>query len=160
MRPLPSERLNQKIKAVWRINSLIATFCWTGFLICPIIVLIVLTEISRIWLVIPIALFLVWRVPAFFVFPRIRYARWRYEILHDEVDILEGLFFVTRTIIPMIRVQYTDTSQGPIMRAFKLSSVAIVTAGGTVKIPGLTPQDADALRDKIAALAKIAKEDV
>jgi membrane protein YdbS with pleckstrin-like domain len=46
------------------------------------------------------------------------------------------------------------------MRAFGLASVTVFTAGGRVEIPGLTPEDADAMRDRIAALAKIAKEDV
>jgi membrane protein YdbS with pleckstrin-like domain len=73
---------------------------------------------------------------------------------------MKGLLFITRTIVPMIRVQYTDTSQGPVLRAFGLSSVTIYTAGGAVDIPGLTPEDADALRDRIATLAKAAKEDI
>jgi membrane protein YdbS with pleckstrin-like domain len=160
MRELPAERLNEKIKSVWRVNSLIATFFWALVTLGPLIPLVIFVKISPLWFLIPGGIILFWRVPSFFIFPRIRYARWRYELLSDEVDLMEGLFFITRTIIPLIRVQYTDTSQGPILRAFKLSSVKIVTAGGAVTIPGLTPAVADALRDKIAALAKIAQEDV
>jgi membrane protein YdbS with pleckstrin-like domain len=159
MRRIPAERLNVKIKSIWRVNSLIATFFLMLATLGSLIPLVIFAEISPLWFIGP-AVILVWRVFSFALFPRIRYARWRYEILPDEIDIMEGLFFITRTIVPMIRVQYTDTSQGPVMRVFGLASVSIFTAGGTIKIPGLTLGDADALRDKIAALAKIAKEDV
>ncbi|MDR2163681.1 MAG: PH domain-containing protein [Clostridiales Family XIII bacterium] len=160
MRTLPSEHLDKRIKSVWRVNSLIGTFILALIVTVVIFLLVRLAGLHLNWLPAPIIVFLVWRILSFAVFPRIRYARWRYELLQEEIDIMKGLLFVTRTIIPMIRVQYTDTSQGPVLRAFGLSSVTIYTAGGSEDIPGLTPEDADALRDRIIALAKAAKEDI
>ncbi|MDR0357296.1 MAG: PH domain-containing protein [Clostridiales Family XIII bacterium] len=160
MREIPSERLNEKIKKVWRITGLIGTFFLALVTFGPLIILTIFFDVGPLSFIIPSCIILFWRIPSFLFFPRVRYARWRYELLPDEIDIMEGLFFITRTIIPMVRVQFTDTTQGPIMRAFGLSSVKIVTAGGEKVIPGLTSERAEYLRDKIADLAKIAKEDV
>jgi membrane protein YdbS with pleckstrin-like domain len=55
----------------------------------------------------------------------------------------------------MVRVQHVDTSQGPIMRAFGLSDVKVSTAAGVHAIPALADHDADALRDRIAVLARV-----
>jgi membrane protein YdbS with pleckstrin-like domain len=94
------------------------------------------------------------------VLPPIRYARWRYELSHDFLDIAKGIVWRKRYIIPFIRVQNTDTRQGPILRAFGLSSVTVSTAAGEHEIPGLDNEVAGQLRDKAAELARIAQEDV
>jgi membrane protein YdbS with pleckstrin-like domain len=60
----------------------------------------------------------------------------------------------------MIKIQYTDTQHGPIMRAMKLATVRVMTAGGTEEIPGLPPDEAEALADRITALVKLVRENV
>ena len=92
--------------------------------------------------------------------PPIRYARWRYELTPDYLDIARGIFWRKRFVIPFIRVQNTDTRQGPILRAFGLSSVTVATAAGEHEIPGLGIEEADVLRDRAAELARLAREDV
>jgi membrane protein YdbS with pleckstrin-like domain len=94
------------------------------------------------------------------ILPPIRWARWRYAVLEDEIDIYRGIVVRKRIIVPLVRVQYTDTAQGPILRAFGLASVNVSTAAGDQSIPGLLIADADALRDRVAALAKQVHEDV
>ena len=94
------------------------------------------------------------------VLPPIRYARWRYELTDDFLDISRGIIWRKRFIIPFIRVQNTDTRQGPILRAFGLASVTVATAAGEHEIPGLAMAEADVLRDRAAELARIAREDV
>ena len=93
------------------------------------------------------------------VLPPIRYVRWRYELHDDYLDIAKGIIWRKRYIIPFIRVQNTDTRQGPILRAFGLSSVTVATAAGEHVIPGLATDVADQVRDRAAALARIARED-
>ena len=56
--------------------------------------------------------------------------------------------------------QNTDTRQGPILRAFGLSSVTVATAAGEHEIPGLALDVAEQLRDRAAELARLAQEDV
>ena len=94
------------------------------------------------------------------VLPPVRYARWRYQLSDDYLDIARGIVWRKRFIIPFIRVQNTDTRQGPIQRAFGLASATVATAAGEHEIPGLASEVADQLRDKAAELARIAQEDV
>lgn len=164
MRELPSQQLNPKVKNVWRIND--ALWLTVAFLCCFVpfacvrafepsaagwstIVLIVLAAVY----VVALAVFLA-------VLPPIRYARWRYELSEDYLDIARGIVWRKRFVIPFIRVQNTDTRQGPILRAFGLSSVTVATAAGEHEIPGLENHVADAVRDRAAELARIAQEDV
>ena len=86
--------------------------------------------------------------------------RWRYELSNDYLDIARGIVWRKRFVIPFIRVQNTDTRQGPILRAFGLSSVTVATAAGEHEIPGLSADVAEQLRDRAAELARLAQEDV
>ena len=94
------------------------------------------------------------------VLPPIRYQRWRYQLTDDYLEIALGIIWRKRFIIPFIRVQNTDTRQGPIMRAFGLSSVTVATAAGEHEIPGLDAEQAEQVRDRAAELARLAREDV
>ncbi|TWT04506.1 hypothetical protein FQV26_14395, partial [Planococcus sp. CPCC 101016] len=40
-----------------------------------------------------------------YLFPKIRWQRWRYEVREQEIELQHGLFIVTRTLVPMVRVQ-------------------------------------------------------
>lgn len=59
----------------------------------------------------------------------------------------------------MVRVQHVDTDQGPILRRYKMAAVSITTAATTHKIPTLFIEDADSLRDQIAALASVQEDE-
>lgn len=95
-----------------------------------------------------------------FLFPKVRWRRWRYEVFEQEIYIQHGILIVSRTIVPMIRVQHVDTKQGPILKRFRLASVTISTAATTHEIPALSEEDASELRDRISVLARVAKDDV
>ena len=88
------------------------------------------------------------------IVPRIRLARFRYEVREDEIDLLRGVFVVTRTLVPMARVQHVDTRRGPLSRLFGLAAVVFHTAAGANEIPALRTADAASIRDRIAELAK------
>jgi membrane protein YdbS with pleckstrin-like domain len=94
------------------------------------------------------------------IVPKIRWIQWSFDVFEEEIDIHKGIFWRKRIIIPLIRVQNVDTRQGPIMRANGLASFTVATAGGEHEIPGLDVAEADALRDRVAVLARIAQEDV
>ncbi|OZU89187.1 hypothetical protein CIL03_09270 [Virgibacillus indicus] len=98
----------------------------------------------------------------FFVFllPKLRFKRWRYEIFDQEIYIQHGILIVSRTLVPMIRVQHVDTKQGPILKKYQLASVTISTAATTHEIPALLEEDAAELRDKISVLARVDEDDV
>lgn len=162
MRELPQNQLDPRIKNVWRINdaawlTLVFLCCFVPFLIAaatdpaPWITLVLVVEA-----VVFVAALVLWLA----VLPPIRYVRWRYELSEDYLDIARGIIWRKRFIIPFIRVQNTDTRQGPILRAFGLSSVTVATAAGEHEIPGLGADVAEQLRDRAAELARLAQEDV
>lgn len=95
-----------------------------------------------------------------FIVTPIRYVRWSYELSPDYLDIAYGIIWRKRFIIPFIRVQNTDAKQGPVLRAFGLSSVTVSTAAGSHVIPGLITAEANDVRDRAAEFARLAKEDV
>jgi membrane protein YdbS with pleckstrin-like domain len=86
--------------------------------------------------------------------PLLRWRRWRYEVRDEELDLLRGALVVTRTVVPMTRVQHVDTIRTVIGDLFDLQSVAVHTAAGSNAIPALRPAEAAAIRDRIAQLAR------
>ena len=162
MKDLPTNQLDPKIKNVWRIND--AIWLTIVFLCCFIPFAIAVVAEPAGWMFIVLAVIvlvyivglIVWLV----VLPPIRYVRWRYEVSPEYLDIARGIIWRKRFIIPFIRVQNTDTRQGPILRAFGLSSVTVATAAGEHEIPGLDIAEAEQLRDRAAELARLAQEDV
>ncbi|WP_397536363.1 PH domain-containing protein [Rummeliibacillus pycnus] len=95
-----------------------------------------------------------------YLFPKIRWDHWRYEVREEEIEIQRGLFIVERTLVPMVRVQHVDTAQGPILKRYNLSSMSISTAATTHTIPALSVEEADQLRVRISELARVAEDDV
>ena len=162
MDQLPANQLDPRIKRVWRINDGL----WITFACACVAVPLALLQTTApgdlfgallaacglAWAV----MMVVWLV----VLPPIRFARWRYEVHTDFIDIARGIIWRQRTIIPFIRVQNTDTRQGPIMRVFGLASTTVSTAAGQHEIPGLDVASAEQLRDRAAELARLAREDV
>ena len=162
MRDLPANQLNPKIKNVWRIND--AIWLTVVFLCCFVQFAIAAAVDSAGWMFIVLAalaaLYVVGMVVWLVVLPPIRFMRWCYELSDDYLDIARGIVWRKRFVIPFIRVQNTDTRQGPILRAFGLASVTVATAAGEHEIPGLDSETAEQLRDKAAELARLAQEDV
>lgn len=162
MRSLPAHQLNPKIKSVWRISD--AIWILLAFLVCFLPFALAAAFDGSKWLFAVLGIvalvFAILLVVFTVVLPPIRFARWRYEVTPEYLDIAKGIVWRKRYIIPFIRVQNTDTRQGPIMRAFGLASVTVATAAGEHVIPGLGFSEAELLRDRAAELARLAREDV
>ena len=162
MRELPANQLDPRIKNVWRITD--AIWIIAVFLCCAAPFAVMALVEPEPWMTTVLAAeavaFAALLVLFVVVLPPIRYLRWRYELSPEYLDIARGIVWRKRFVIPFIRVQNTDTRQGPVMRAFGLSSVTVSTAAGAPEIPGLDAAAADALRDRAAELARLAREDV
>ena len=162
MREPPANKLDPKIRIAWRISDGgVATLVF-ALVAAPLVLALVWGAGSwaAVWLGIAIAAYAVALVVCLAVLPPIRYARWRYELSPEYLDIACGIIWRQRTIIPFIRVQNTDTRQGPILRALGLASVTVSTASGEHEIPGLSVEEAARLRDTAAEFARLAREDV
>lgn len=163
MKEMPVNKLDPRIKTVWRITDAIwIVLIFICIAITPFILSVIdaTAEVGRTLLaatgVCFVAALVIWLV----VLPPIRYARWRYEVTDDYLDIAKGIIWRKRYTIPFIRVQNTDTRQGPVLRVFGLASVTVSTAAREHVIPGLDFETAELLRDRAAELARLAREDV
>lgn len=84
--------------------------------------------------------------------PARQYQHLGYAMTGDHLRVVRGYMFHTDTIVPFVRVQHIDVGQGPVERWFKLAHVVVHTAGthnSIVTLPGLTHDDAVAIRDTI-----------
>ncbi|HHU19193.1 MAG TPA: PH domain-containing protein [Bacilli bacterium] len=159
MREHPKNRIERSAIRVWRIHGLIWSIIFiliTGNLFFssyqwnwPIWIAVIGSILTVI-----IAGFGV------FLFPPLRWRRWRYQLYDQEIYIQHGILIVKRTIVPMVRVQHVDTKQGPILRKFKLASLEVSTAATTHEIPALKLSEAEALRDQISVLARVEQNDI
>lgn len=95
-----------------------------------------------------------------FIFPSLRMKSWRYAIDEEQIEIQHGILIITRTLLPMVRVQHVDMEQGPLLRRYQLAEISISTAATTHTIPALEEKDAEQLRTYITNMARLAKEDV
>ena len=97
-------------------------------------------------------------VAAIAVVPELRWRRWRWEVREHEIDIRRGTVAVTRTLVPMLRVQHVDTRRDLLQQWLGLATVVFHTAAGANAIPALTVWEAGQVRDRIAELARTADE--
>jgi len=154
---LPANRLDPKVKTAWRLQALAA---W----VVPVIAAIIFVAITPMlglpsWIsLVTAAVVLGGLVVWLTAIPEIQYRRWRWEVADEEIRLQTGLIVRRRTVIPMVRVQHVDTSQGPIMGALGLSDVHVWTAAGSHAIPALAEDDAQRLRDRIAVLARVSDD--
>ena len=160
MRPEPQHRLPQNAIKAWRTGGLVwAVILWfiTGFLS-----FLTLQGSGPPWWINGIAgiVALIISILASTFLPGLRWKRWRYQVDEHEVDLRRGIFIIKRTLIPVKRVQHVDTRQGPILRNYDLSTVAITTAATTHEIPALDSETADEVRNQISNFARLAEEDV
>ena len=109
---------------------------------------------GTLWQLLPLAVFAV----GVGAVPELRWRRWRYEVRDEEIDLLHGTVRLTRTLVPMMRVQHVDTTRGPIDQVLGLATVVVHTAAGKTTIPALDEYDAGRLRDRIALLARTPDE--
>jgi uncharacterized protein len=156
-RPAPSQKLDPRALTVWRIGAAMGTlFIWLptiGFLLISYF-----ADFIWPWSPLVLAIPVLITILQVFIIPPIEWRRWCYEVTEREIDMQRGVFVVTRTLVPMSRVQHVDTQQGPLLRFYGLAAVTITTAGGGHEIPGLAVDVADEVRDRIAALAGVADD--
>jgi membrane protein YdbS with pleckstrin-like domain len=79
-----------------------------------------------------------------------------YRLREDDLVFRRGIMFLRVVAVPYGRMQLVDINRGPIVRAFGLSELKLVTAAAAthVTIPGLPEADAESLRDRLVDLAE------
>jgi len=142
-------RLHPRIRVVWAAKAAVTAA------VLAVLVLVV----DRLAVDLP-----VWVPPAVFLavliggvgLALVRYRVWRYEVREDALYLERGVFTRVRTVVPFVRIQHVDSSRGPLERVVGLASTVVYTAGSRgadVTVPGLTPDGADDLRERLKRLA-------
>ena len=83
------------------------------------------------------------------LYPPIEYRQWSYLITPDRIEIKKGIIFHSVRVIPISRIQHVMVSEGPLARHFKLASVTIHTAGGSMAIEGLAAETAQEICENL-----------
>jgi uncharacterized protein len=81
---------------------------------------------------------------------------WKYAEREDELLVSHGITFRELVVVPYGRMQFVDVAAGPLERAFGIATVELHTAtpATDAKIPGLHPDEASRLRDRLSALGQ------
>lgn len=88
------------------------------------------------------------------VVPRLAYRRWRYAIREHDLYTSKGAIWHIETLVPFDRIQFVESRQGPLDRAFTLTQVIVYTAAGkAASIPGLDRATAEAIREDLSKVA-------
>lgn len=79
---------------------------------------------------------------------------WRYAERADDLLISRGVLWRELTVVPYGRMQLVEVTSGPLERRYGLARVQLHTAAATTdaEIPGLVPDEAERLRDRLTEL--------
>jgi membrane protein YdbS with pleckstrin-like domain len=150
--PEPSRTLAPAARALWRLEG--ALTAATALIVAGVLQGVV----GGMWAVLAWAAAVVTGAVAVVLVPELRWRRWRWEVREHEIDIRRGALAVTRTLVPMLRVQHVDTKRDLLQQWLGLATVVFHTAAGSNEIPALTVAEAGQVRDRIAELARTADE--
>lgn len=163
MREMPANQLNPRIKSVWRIND--AIWIAVSFLCCFLpFAIIALVAPEEAWagvvaLIVAIV-FAALLVLCVVVLPPFAMLVGATSLRRITWILLAASSGASASSFRSSAYRTLTRAQGPILRAFGLSSVTVATAAGEHEIPGLGIEEADVLRDRAAELARLAREDV
>ncbi len=143
-------RLDPRVIQLWRVGQLIRTAVAAGLALA--------LESQLVW-ALPVGTLAgvvatLGAVLAIF-WPPAQYRAWSFQIREDDLFVRHGVLWRTTSIFPHARIQHVDTRHGPVERWLGLARLVIYTAGvrgADLVIPGLSLAEAEALRDRLAAL--------
>ena len=95
-------------------------------------------------------LLLVGSVVQALVWPSLSWRAFRYQLRADALLVSQGVLWQQTVAIPRHRIQHADLRQGPVERAWGLTTLVVYTAAGLSadgSIPGLDEDAAEQLRD-------------
>jgi membrane protein YdbS with pleckstrin-like domain len=150
----PAERLDPRAKTLWRITGALGALPLLAVGVFVSWSALRVVEVPLLLGILPLLAALMLFVVFVGVVPDLRWRRWRYEIRDEEVDLQRGIVWVSRTLVPLARIQHVDTQSGPLQRRFALATVIFYTAAGPNQIPELSAPVAAEVRDRIAALTR------
>jgi membrane protein YdbS with pleckstrin-like domain len=81
---------------------------------------------------------------------------WGYAEREQDLLVSHGVYFRQLVVVPYGRMQFVDVSAGPLERRFGIATVQLHTAAAATdaRIPGVPPEEAARLRDRLSALGE------
>ncbi|WP_144549645.1 PH domain-containing protein [Bacillus sp. X1(2014)] len=158
----PTEKISDDAVKMWRISNSVGH----GIALLFIAVLIVCTETLDWYGWIGIVLYILGGIGVlsaiYFIMIEPVYLQrtWRYKIDPQFVQLKHGKWQIQHTLIPMEKVEYVRTEQGPIMRRYQLYKIEIGTTTSSHVIPAIATDEAKKLKAEIAVYAKINDSDI
>ncbi|GAA1629443.1 PH domain-containing protein [Actinoplanes couchii] len=132
---------------------LIGIATWTVLLLAGAVAgSIMFEQVIWYWAMGGVLLLAVWRAVV-----AVRAVRaWGYAERDNDLLVRHGLLVRHLSIVPYARMQYVDVTAGPLERAFGLATVQLHTAAAAsnARVPGLAPEEASRLRDRLTALGE------
>lgn len=148
----PHEQLPSRAVAYWRV-SLLLRVVPVGIVVTVLAVLLSwIPDAVRVLLIVGVWIAAVVEVV---VLPPIRRRIWWFTIGDEEVDLHHGLLTITRTVVPMVRVQHVDLHRNALADRFGLAEIQLHTAAGSLTIPALDRDQAERIRRQVAVLARV-----
>ncbi|MDT7549025.1 MAG: uncharacterized protein QOE84_1419 [Actinomycetota bacterium] len=85
-----------------------------------------------------------------------RWRAWGYAERDDDLLVRRGVLVRRTSVVPYGRMQYVDVTAGPLDRRLGIARVTMHTAAAAsdASIPGLPVEEANRLRDRLAALGE------
>lgn len=156
---MPAKKLDKRVIRYERTKDIMESF----FLLIFFVFLMSLTIrydwptwLMAIWIILPIIDFLF----SLFFLPYLKLKAVRYEMHALHLEIMEGIFFKRRTLIPIERIQHVVVKEGPLTRRYGIQIIQVFTAGTDHQIPLLLKKDAEELRIQLLDQIKAVKSDV
>ncbi|MCL2508231.1 MAG: PH domain-containing protein [Oscillospiraceae bacterium] len=81
----------------------------------------------------------------FIIVPKIRWKRYKYLLSDDRIEVVEGILFTRRTIVPIDRIYQIDVKRGPLDNLTGVAKVAVTTAGSFASFRFLDLEIADGI---------------
>lgn len=156
---LPVKKLDESTIRYERTKDIIGSFFTLVFF--GILIVLTLefdwpTALIAIWIILPIVDFSM----SLFVLPYLKLKSVRYEMHALHLEIMTGIFFKKRTLIPIERIQHVAVKEGPLTRIYAIQIIEVFTAGTVHEIPLLIKNEAEELRIQLLEQLKAVKSDV
>lgn len=158
-REIPAKKLDKSVIRYERTKDIIESFltlAFFGFLMFLTLRFDWPSWLMAIWIVLPIVDFLL----SLFLLPYLKLKSVHYEMHLLHLDIMHGLFFKNRTVIPIERIQHVVVKEGPLTRTYGIQIIEVFTAGTGHEIPLLLKNEAEELRSQLLDQIKAVKSDV
>jgi uncharacterized protein len=127
----PAHQVSPRAVTYWRVSALIgAVIEWAiAIAVYAFAVPAIFDGPDRPWWALPLLLVVI-VVPLvhLLVMPQLRYRIHRWEITPTAIHTRSGWLSIDSRVAPLSRVQTVDSTQGALMRAFRLASLTVTTA--------------------------------